>query len=50
MKAARRACATCRPLPGDIVIDRNGFKLYLPIVTCIVVSLVLTAVSMLLRR
>ncbi|MFN2444478.1 MAG: DUF2905 domain-containing protein [Vicinamibacterales bacterium] len=37
-------------LPGDIVIDRNGFRLYLPIVTCIVVSLVLTAVSMLLRR
>ncbi len=29
-------------LPGDIVIDRPGVKIYLPIVTMLVVSLVLS--------
>ncbi|UCH63105.1 MAG: DUF2905 domain-containing protein, partial [Fidelibacterota bacterium] len=29
-------------LPGDIVIDRPGFRLYLPLTTMILVSLVLT--------
>jgi hypothetical protein len=29
-------------LPGDIVIEREGFGLYFPIVTSIVVSIVLT--------
>ena len=29
-------------LPGDIVIRRDGFTLYLPFVTMIVVSVVLT--------
>ena len=37
-------------LPGDIVIRRNGFTFYLPITTCIVISIVLTVVSYLLRR
>lgn len=37
-------------LPGDIVIRREGFTLYLPIATCILVSLVLTAIGALLRR
>lgn len=32
------------PLPGDIVIRRDGLTLYFPIVTCIVVSIVLTVV------
>jgi hypothetical protein len=31
-------------LPGDIVIDRPGFTLYLPIVTSIVISVVLTII------
>ncbi len=37
-------------LPGDIVIRRNGFTLYLPIATCILISVLLTVVGMLLRR
>jgi hypothetical protein len=37
-------------LPGDIVIRREGFSFYLPITTCIVVSVVLTVVGMLFRR
>jgi hypothetical protein len=37
-------------LPGDIVIEREGFRLYLPITTAILVSAALTLVSWLLRR
>jgi hypothetical protein len=37
-------------LPGDIVIERAGFRLYLPITTSIVVSLVLSLVIWLLRK
>lgn len=37
-------------LPGDIVIERAGFKLYIPIVTCILVSLLVSLVLWLLRR
>jgi hypothetical protein len=37
-------------LPGDIVIQRNGFTLYLPITTSILVSLVLTLVLWLTGR
>ena len=37
-------------LPGDIVIRRNGFTLYLPIATCVVISLLLTLAGSLLRR
>ena len=37
-------------LPGDIVWRRNGFTLYLPITTSILVSVVLTGIAMFLRR
>jgi hypothetical protein len=37
-------------LPGDLVIRREGFTLYLPITTCIVVSLALTLIGMIVRR
>jgi hypothetical protein len=37
-------------LPGDLTIRRDGFTVYLPITTSIVVSLVLTVVGMLLRK
>ena len=41
-------------LPGDIVIEREGFRFYFPIVTCLlvslVVSLVVSAVLWLFRR
>jgi hypothetical protein len=37
-------------LPGDIIIRRGGTTFYLPIVTCIVVSVVLTLVNVIFRR
>lgn len=37
-------------LPGDIVVDRPGFSFAFPIVTCIVVSVVLTLLMWLFRR
>lgn len=37
-------------LPGDIVIKRGNATFYFPIVTCIVVSVVLSIVAALLRR
>ncbi|MBA2593681.1 MAG: DUF2905 domain-containing protein [Pseudomonadota bacterium] len=37
-------------LPGDIVIERGGFRFYFPIVTCLLVSSVVSAVLWLLRR
>lgn len=37
-------------LPGDIVIRRDGFTLYFPLMTSIVLSLVLTLVGFLLSR
>ena len=33
-----------RLLPGDIVVRRPGFTLYLPLVTCVVASILLTLV------
>ena len=37
-------------LPGDIVIRRDSGTIYIPIVTCIVVSVLLSIVGALLRR
>ena len=37
-------------LPGDIVVERKNVRLYFPIVTCVVVSLVLTVIAWLMRR
>jgi hypothetical protein len=37
-------------LPGDIRIERPGFRLYLPLATCLLISLVLTALAWLARR
>ena len=37
-------------LPGDIVLERGGFRFYFPIVTCLLVSLVVSAVLWLFRR
>jgi hypothetical protein len=31
-------------LPGDVAIERDGFRFYLPLGTCIAVSLVLSLV------
>lgn len=37
-------------LPGDIVVERRNVRFYFPIVTCLVISAVLTLVAWLLRR
>jgi DUF2905 family protein len=37
-------------LPGDIVVDRGGFVLYLPITTSILASLALSLIPWLIRR
>jgi Protein of unknown function (DUF2905) len=36
-------------LPGDIVIERQNGRFYFPIVTCIVISVVLSLVMWLIR-
>ena len=36
-------------LPGDIVIERENFRFYLPITTCILLSLLLTGIIWLVR-
>jgi hypothetical protein len=37
-------------LPGDIVIDRPGFKLFLPITTMLILSAVLSLLAWFMRR
>jgi hypothetical protein len=37
-------------LPGDIVIEREGFRLYIPITTSIIISAVLTLGFWLFRK
>jgi hypothetical protein len=37
-------------LPGDIRIERENFRFYFPIVTCILVSLVVSAIVYLFRK
>ena len=37
-------------LPGDIRIERDNFKFYFPLTTCILISLVLTLVMWWLRK
>lgn len=37
-------------LPGDLVFDRGGFRLYLPITTMLLVSAVVSFVMWLLRK
>ncbi len=37
-------------LPGDFVLRRGGFTLYLPVTTCLLISALLTLVLALLRR
>ncbi len=37
-------------LPGDIAIQRDGFRFYFPITTSIIVSLLLTLILWLFRR
>jgi hypothetical protein len=37
-------------LPGDIAIQRGSFTFYFPLVTCIVISILLSAVLWLINR
>lgn len=37
-------------LPGDLIIKREGFTFYFPIVTCIVISLLLTLLFWIFNR
>jgi hypothetical protein len=37
-------------LPGDIVVQRDNFTLYFPLATCILVSVLLSAVFWLFNR
>ncbi|MGH7197771.1 MAG: DUF2905 domain-containing protein [Candidatus Omnitrophota bacterium] len=37
-------------LPGDIVIKRENFSFYLPLGTCLVISVLLSLIFYLLRR
>lgn len=37
-------------LPGDIRIEREGVRVFIPITSCLVVSLLLTGVSWLVGR
>ena len=37
-------------LPGDIRVERPGFRFYAPLVSMLILSLVLTALAALIRR
>jgi Protein of unknown function (DUF2905) len=37
-------------LPGDIHIKRDGFSFYFPIVTCIILSIIVSALLYFFRR
>ena len=36
-------------LPGDIVIERENFQFYFPVMTCILLSVVLTGIMWVVR-
>jgi hypothetical protein len=36
-------------LPGDISVEKGNFKFYFPIVTCIVISVVLSVIGYIAR-
>jgi len=37
-------------LPGDVVIDRPGFKFYFPITTMIIISIVISVILWFFRK
>jgi Protein of unknown function (DUF2905) len=37
-------------LPGDIAIERPNFRLYFPVVTCLLISVVVTLLIWLFRK
>ena len=37
-------------LPGDIAIERDNFRFYFPLTTCILISLILTLLAWIFRK
>lgn len=37
-------------LPGDFLIDRPGFKLFFPLTTMVIVSIVISVILMIFRK
>jgi hypothetical protein len=37
-------------LPGDILVKRGSFQFYFPIMTCILISLILTLILYLIKK
>ena len=37
-------------LPGDIIVDRPGFKFFFPITTMLLISVVISLIAWLMRR
>ncbi|MFW5734852.1 MAG: DUF2905 domain-containing protein [Oceanidesulfovibrio sp.] len=37
-------------LPGDIFIERPGMRIYIPVVTCLVISIVISIILYLFRK
>lgn len=37
-------------LPGDIIIKREGFRLYLPLASCLLVSMVISLILWFFRK
>ncbi|MCT7374177.1 DUF2905 domain-containing protein [Chelativorans salis] len=37
-------------LPGDIIIERDGFRLYIPLMTSLLISVLLSLIFWLLNR
>jgi hypothetical protein len=37
-------------LPGDIVIDRGNFKMYIPITTSILISVIISIILFLIQK
>lgn len=37
-------------LPGDILIDRPGFRLFFPLTTMVIISIVISLILMLFRK
>jgi hypothetical protein len=48
--AADRLGISLGRLPGDIVIERENFRLYLPIMTSLIISVVLSVILWLFGR
>jgi hypothetical protein len=36
-------------LPGDIVVEKENFKFYFPVVTCIIISVVLSLIMYIVK-